>query len=127
MIETPLDRYARLDAEAEQRQAPYLPALRLDRYVPRQDQHYLHMSDVEWTNFMWRVRHQPYKPMTTTVTLNCPFCSAEIECEVTINEECDMPTECPECGRQLPDTMYDQAQEAALGKLYDQADRRPDR
>ena len=30
-------------------------------------------------------------------TYQCKACEAEIECEVTINEECDLPETCPEC------------------------------
>ena len=57
--------------------------------------------------------------MSIHVTLNCPFCEAEIECEVVINEECDLPEACPECGKLLPESMYLKAEETAISKVAD--------
>jgi hypothetical protein len=60
--------------------------------------------------------------MTTTVHLLCPGCGAEVECEVTLNEECDLPEYCEVCGRALSD-LCDEAQAEALQKLIERSER----
>ena len=60
--------------------------------------------------------------MSIHVTLNCPHCGAEIECEVVINEECDLPETCPACGNLLPEFMYSKAEEAAIAKATEAPD-----
>ena len=64
--------------------------------------------------------------MTRFVHLNCPYCDSEIEVEVVINEEADVPDTCPHCGEALPHSLYDKAQQEALEQLMDMADRRGD-
>jgi hypothetical protein len=59
--------------------------------------------------------------MTTTVHLRCQ-CGEEIEAEVTLNEEVDMPDFCPKCGL-ATSPLYDEAQQEALVKLIEQAER----
>lgn len=53
----------------------------------------------------------------------CKTCDYEIECSVTINEECDLPTTCPECNATIPDIAYSEMQEQAIERAIDSADR----
>ncbi len=52
----------------------------------------------------------------------CKKCGEEIECEVVINEECDLPEACPACGAPIPDEAHGEMEEQAC----EQASERPD-
>ncbi len=52
----------------------------------------------------------------------CKHCDYEIECEVIINEECDLPGFCPECAALIPDKAHDEMHTQAC----EQAQERPD-
>tara|TARA_R110000868_G_scaffold160977_5_gene390828 strand:- start:847 stop:1035 length:189 start_codon:yes stop_codon:yes gene_type:complete len=56
-------------------------------------------------------------------TYQCKACDAEIECEVHINEECDLPETCPECNAVIPEAAYDEMQEQAMDIARDMSDR----
>lgn len=58
------------------------------------------------------------------VQYTCKKCNEEIEVEVVINEEADLPEICPACGAVIPDKAYEEVQESALDKARDSADMR---
>ena len=81
------------------------------------------VSAEEFSAWLRETKYDNWKtPMTTTVTLCCPNCGAEIEAEVTINEEVDMPEFCETCG-QATSPLYDEAQQEALEQLIEQSER----
>jgi DNA-directed RNA polymerase subunit RPC12/RpoP len=56
-------------------------------------------------------------PIKTHYT--CLKCQEEIEVEVVINEEDDLPECCPECGTAIPDKAHEDMQQQAVEKAYD--------
>ncbi len=53
------------------------------------------------------------------VYYNCPKCAEEIEVIVHINEEDDLPEDCPACGNRLPDSAHEKVQQIAIEKASD--------
>ena len=56
-----------------------------------------------------------------TIYWNCP-CGHEIEVDVRINEEDDLPERCPECNKVIPDKAHEQVQDWAIEKANDPLD-----
>lgn len=56
------------------------------------------------------------------VYYNCPHCSAEIEVTVIINEEDDLPEDCPECGKPIPDAAHGDVNTNAMEKASERPD-----
>ena len=65
--------------------------------------------------------------MSIPAYYTCKKCGAEIECEVVINEECDLPETCPECGEPVPDSAYADMEEQAIARAADWRERSEDR
>lgn len=60
--------------------------------------------------------------MAIHCSYTCKKCDEEIECEVVINEECNLPEACPVCGAPIPDTAYGEMQEQACERASDSAE-----
>jgi predicted nucleic acid-binding Zn ribbon protein len=57
-----------------------------------------------------------------TCYYTCKHCGAEIECSVIINEEDDLPENCPECNAPVPDKAHEDVNTQAM----ERASERPD-
>lgn len=56
------------------------------------------------------------------VTYTCKKCQEEIEVEVTIGEEDDLPEKCENCGEPIPDSAHGEVEEDAIGQAQDSAE-----
>ena len=56
------------------------------------------------------------------VTYTCHECGEEIEVEVIINEENDLPERCPKCNAVIPDKAHEDVENAAMEQASDSPD-----
>jgi DNA replicative helicase MCM subunit Mcm2 (Cdc46/Mcm family) len=61
-----------------------------------------------------------FYPMQVYYT--CRKCDHEIEVDVTIGEEDDLPETCPECNAVIPDKAHAEVDETAQEKARDRAE-----
>lgn len=54
--------------------------------------------------------------MTRHCNYECSKCGFDIEVEVVVNEEDDLPEACPECGEPIPDSAHEDVAEQAMGE-----------
>jgi uncharacterized Zn finger protein len=60
--------------------------------------------------------------MSIHVYYTCKHCDEEIEVEVVINEEDDLPENCPACGAPIPDIAHEKVHEDAIERAQDRAE-----
>jgi transcription initiation factor IIE alpha subunit len=47
----------------------------------------------------------------------CRHCGTEIECFVTLGEECDLGSECPDCNAPIPESAHEEMHTQACEKV----------
>jgi len=54
-----------------------------------------------------------------TIQYECRHCGEEIDVEVTINEEDDLPENCPHCDAPIPGDAHEKVNEDAIAQAMD--------